>query len=188
MEEKVPVSSRKKAASVLATLSLVFAILSIFLAVGLDIFAFKEAIIQFIIALILPIPAFIVFCLAMVVSCVFIFGIYLLKEYGFWPLDLSIKLFKQIIGDIQITAEQVTLFRAFRFVLLFICFNLLTMAIISKVLNHDKKEEIEYDEEGQPIKKKKDKTVDATSTVAIVFIVLGIIVSLAALMLSTKML
>lgn len=181
-------SGKKKAASVLATLSLVFAILSIFLAIGLDVFAFKEAIFKFIFALILPIPAFIIFVMLMVVSCIFIFGFYLLDQYGFWPLDWAINLFKEMMGDIKITADQIFLFRVFRIVLLVICFSLLTMAIVSKVLDYEKKEMVPEVVEGEePPIKKKDRTTGATSTVAIVFIVLGILVSVAALALSMKM-
>ena len=185
MEEKVQISPRKRAASVLATLSLVFAILSIFLAVGFDIFAFKEAILQFIFAIFLPIPLFIIFFMAMVVSCMLIFGIYLLEEYGFWPLDLSINVAKGVMDDIKITPDQIQLFRTFRYVLLFICINLLAMAIISKVLDHEKKEIVEVVDGEQPTKRK-DRVTGATSTVAIVFIALGIIVSLVALVVSSK--
>lgn len=176
MDEQTNSGSRK-AAKILAIVAMVSAFLAIFLAIVFDIIAFREVILQFIASLILPIIAFVVLFIAMIASFIMIFGIFLVKEYGFWPLTLSIQFFKELLSEIKVTQDAIQTFIMFRFVLLGICATILLAAIVSKVLLGN--EEEQYDANGKRIKKKNG--IRGMSTTAIVFAVLGLIVSLAAL-------
>lgn len=127
-------AKKSSTAKVLSTIALFLAIGAIVLAIIFDITAFAEVVLQFVAALILPIFAFVFLLIAMIASFIFIFGIYLAKEYGFWPLSLSIQFFKEIVDDIEVTQSQIDTFRALRVVLIVICVAIITLAIISKVL------------------------------------------------------
>lgn len=180
--DEIENASKKKAAKVLAIIAMVSVFSAIFLAVAFDIIAFSDVILQFIAALILPIIAFVVLFFAMIVSIIFIFGVLLLEEHGFWPLTLSIQFFKEIIGDIKVTQEAIDKFVLFRIILIVICVTIIVLAIVSKVLNAS--DQPEYTPEGKKIKKKSG--VKAMSTVAIVFAVIGFFVSLAALLITSS--
>lgn len=130
MEEE----KKSSTAKVLSTVALFLAIGAIFLAIIFDIVSFAEVVLQFVLALILPVFAFVFLFIAMIASIIFIFGVYLLEEYGFWPLSLSIQFFKEIVDDIQVTQAQLDTFRGLRVVLIVICIAIITLAIISKVL------------------------------------------------------
>ena len=176
MDEQMNNGSRK-AAKILAIVAMVSAFLAVFLAIIFDIIAFREVILQFVAALILPIIAFVVLCIAMIASFIMIFGIFLVKDYGFWPLTLSIEFFKQILADIKVSQEAIQTFAMFRFVLIGICVTIMALAIVSKVLFDGQEEQCAADGK----KRKKKNGIMRMSTTAIVFSVLGLIVSSVAL-------
>ena len=155
---------------------------AIVLAVIFDIVAFREAILQFVASLILPVIAFVFLCIAMIASIIFIFGIYLLKEYGFWPLTLSIDFFKQLLSEIKISEQALQTFMIFRVVLLAICLCIIAVAIVSKVLSEPQEEKV--DEKGRKIKRKNG--VAAMSSLGLVFGILGLLVSLSAIALVSQ--
>ena len=165
-----------KTAKTLAIVAMVSAFAAIILAIIFDIIAFKEVILQFIASLILPVIAFVFLCIAMIASIVFIFGILLIKEYGFWPLTLSIDFFKQLLSEIKVSHEAIQLFTAFRFVLIFICVCIIIVAVVSKAMMGQ--QDGELDENGKKIKRKNG--VKSMSSVGLVFGILGLIVSLSA--------
>ena len=67
-------------------------------------------------------------------SFILIFGFYLVKEHGFWPLNLSINIYKEILGDVAKAAQgQTDGFIALRFVLIGICAAILILGIIARV-------------------------------------------------------
>ena len=74
----------------------------------------------------------ILLCIAMVITCIFIFGIFLLKENGFWPLKVTIDAFKDIIHSIEITSEQISTFQTLRIVFLIVCITTLILSAIAK--------------------------------------------------------
>ena len=166
-----------KTAKTLAIISMVSAFLAIFLAVVFDVIAFKDVILQFIASLILPIVAFVFLCILMLASIVFIFGILLVKEYGFWPLTLSIDFFKQLLSEIKVTQEALQTFRMFRLILIFICLCIMILAIVSKALLG--RQPKEYDENGK--KRKRKNGVRSMANTGLVLAILGLIVSLSAI-------
>lgn len=166
-----------KTAKTLAIISMVSAFLAIFLAVVFDVIAFKDVILQFIASLILPIVAFVFLCILMLASIVFIFGILLVKEYGFWPLTLSIDFFKQLLSEIKVTQEALQTFRMFRLILIFICLCIMILAIVSKALLG--RQPKEYDENGK--KRKRKNGVRSMANTGLALAILGLIVSLSAI-------
>lgn len=166
-----------KTAKTLAIISMVSAFLAIFLAVVFDVIAFKDVILQFIASLILPIVAFVFLCILMLASIMFIFGILLVKEYGFWPLTLSIDFFKQLLSEIKVTQEALQTFRMFRLILIFICLCIMILAIVSKALLG--RQPKEYDENGK--KRKRKNGVRSMANTGLVLAILGLIVSLSAI-------
>ena len=163
----------KSLAKIFAIVSFVLVFVSIFLAVVFDFVAFKEAVLQFVASLIMPCLAFVVLLMAMVASIIFIFGIVLLKEYGFWPLSLSIQFFKEIIGDIKITSSQIQLFITFRIILLVLCLIVITLAIAARTLSKKNQEA-------------GSRLVKVMSTVSIILAILGIIVSIGMIVISAS--
>ena len=171
MEEQLEIKTNKTP-DILSLIAMLTAILAIPLAIIFDIIAFKEVILQFIAALILPCIAFVVLCFFMIVTIIFIFGIFLIENYGFWPLTLSYQFFKEIIGDIKISQESLALFRVFRIILLVICLTVLILAIVSKGLA-----KADAEASQAPVK----RSVKGKAKAAIVLSILGIIVSVGAI-------
>ena len=172
-----------KTAKTLAIVSMASAFAAILLAIVFDAIAFKEVILQFVASLILPIMAFVVLFIAMIASIICVFGILLLKEYGFWPLTLSIEFFKQLLSEIKVSADALHTFIIFRAVLLVICLCIIILAIASKALSGPKEKNV--DEKGKRIKRKDGAR--AMSTVGLIFGILGLVVSLSAIALVTQM-
>ena len=131
----------KSESRLLSNILVLSVILLVLVAIVGDLIIFSNAVLQFVAALILPCIAFVVLFLAMIASCIFIFGVLLLKEYGFWPLSLSIQFFKEILGDIEISASQLESFRVFRIVLIVLCLTLFILSIVGATLAKNDKEQ-----------------------------------------------
>lgn len=162
--------SNKKACSVIA---FVIVMLSLLTAIISDVVIFHEALLTFFGGILLSIGGFIIMFVAMIVSCMFVFGVYLLNQYGFWPLQLSVNLFKEIIGSIQITPGQIATFRGWRIALLILCIAALILAIMA--LHKD-----EMISKKVPLK--------GMSVVALIFAILGIVVAIGAITISSAIL
>ena len=171
-----------KTARTLAIIAMASAFGAIALAFIFDVIAFREAILQFVLSLILPVIAFIVLVIAMIASIIFVFGLFLLKDYGFWPLILSFEFFKYLLSEIKISQEAIQTFLIFRYVLISICVAIIVVAIVSKALSGPKQKK--FDENGKKIKRK-DGT-RAMSSVGLVFGILGLLVSLVAIVLVSQ--
>ena len=169
-----------KTAKTLAIISMALAFAAIILAVVFDVIALKEVIFQFVLSLILPIIAFVILFIGMIASFIFVFGVFIVKEYGFWPLKLSIDFFEELLSEIKITSEAVQLFLRFRIALAFICACIIVVAILSKVLSGPKEKGV--DENGKKIKRKGG--FRAMSTVGLILGILGLVVSVAAIALA----
>jgi hypothetical protein len=170
MEQKKLVSKK------LATIALILSISAIILATIFDIIAFKDTILQFIAALIIPCFAFILFIIFYFISIVLVFGVYIQESQGFWPTKLTRKLFLEMLGSIKITDKQIQLFQIFRIIIICICVGILILAIIAKI-----KAKKEAKEELLDIKKAKRR--GRTSRI---LSILGILVSVAALFITSK--
>ena len=124
---------------VLSIISFILVLLALLTAFITDIVLFKDAILTFIGGIIASVFIFVIMIFAMIVSIIMIFGIFLLENYGFWPLSVTLDAFRDILNDIVITQEQVSTFISIRVVLLTICISTLIMSIIAKHKEEDQK-------------------------------------------------
>lgn len=171
-------AKQKSESRLISNLCVASIVILILAAVVFDLIVFAEVILKFVAALILPCIAFVIFFVAMIASCMFIFGIYLLEEYGFWPLTLSIQFFDEIMGDITFTTSQLESFRAFRIVLIVLCVAVFVMAIVGKSLaKNDKKNEnyMAY------------HSSNGKCNASMVFAILGILISVAAIAITSAL-
>ena len=105
---------------------------ALLLAVIFDFIAFKDVILHFVAGIIVTGIAFVFLTVMFVASFILVFGFLIIDDYGFWPLKLTVSLFKDILGDIHISAESVQLFFIFRIILFVICIAIVVLAIIAK--------------------------------------------------------
>lgn len=162
--------SNKKACSIIA---FVIVMVSLLTAIISDIVIFRDAILTFFGGILLSIGGFIIMFVAMIVTCILIFGVYLFQQYGFWPVQLSANLFKEVMGSIKITNEQIAIFRGWRYGLLILCIAALILAIMA--LHKD-----EMISKKVPLK--------GMSVVALIFAILGILTALSAIAISSAIL
>ena len=120
-EEKQSLPPKAKVAKIMAIVifSLVMSCLVIALVTDGTIFA--QQIFAFIGGCLGAICAFIFGFILMVFSIVLIFGVYLLEERGFWPLQWASEVFHNALHDAPVTSEQITAMVATRLVILFTC-------------------------------------------------------------------
>lgn len=163
---------------VIALISFILCFVSLILAIIFDFSAFKNVILQFIAALIIPIIVFIMLTILFLVSFILIFGFFLVKTYGFWPLNISVSLFKEIIGEIEFKPDDIQQFRIYRYILLGLCIAILVGAIASKIMK-----KVDY----KKLNITPNKASGKFSTTAIVLSTLGIMVSIGALVIFSRM-
>ena len=153
---------------VLSIISFVLVMLTLLAALISDFVLFQDAILQFIGGILASIFLFIILCIALLASIILVFGIFLIKEHGFWPLSVTISAFKEIIADIEITKEQISTFVSIRIVFLVICVITLVLSIIAKSKRNDQTK--------VPLK--------GMSIVTMVFSILGIVSAASLLVIS----
>lgn len=125
----------------IAIISFILTFTMLTAAIVSDIAIFGEFIFNFVVACVLSPYIFLASILIWLISCVLVFGIYITEEYGFWPLDWTMEAFKEIVGDAQITQQQIDLFRNLRVVILAVCLVSFILSIVA--LKMHKKAKIE---------------------------------------------
>ena len=155
----------------LAIIALVIVLVAIPLALLLDFVAMHEAILQFIGGLFVSVILTVVFFMAFLVSIILIFGIIILQNQGFWPIKLSLQVFKEIMGSITVEAAAIQMFRIFRMIIIAICIAVLIIAIIAK--GKVKAENLET-------KTKEMNEAISISKAAIVLSIIGLVLSVIA--------
>ena len=163
----VMVSSKVQKAFAITSFSLVMT--SLLVAIITDFAIFSEAILTFVAAIILSGIAFVVLFIAMIVTIIFIFGVVLLQQYGFWPLNLSVQFFKEIIGSATISYSQLTAFLGVRIAILVLCIIGVVLASIAKHRNKESKDK-------PPLK--------GLSVVATIFGIIGIVVAIGMILIT----
>ena len=177
-EIKPITKSRTRPYEIIALVSFILCFVSLVLAIIFDFSAFKNVILQFIAALIVPIIVFILLTILFLASFILIFGFFLVKSYGFWPLNISVSLFKEIIGEIEFKPDDIQQFRIYRYILLGLCIAILVGAIASKIMKA-----VDY----KKLNITPNKASGKFSTTAIVLSTLGIMVSIGALVIFSRM-
>lgn len=168
----------KKEIKILAIVCFSLIMAALVTAIVSDAIIVGQSILGFVLALIIAAIAFIVGVILMIISCMLIFGIYLLDQEGFWPIAWAESAFKDVMKDYQVTQAQIDTLITIRIVLLVICISVFIMSII--VVRHVKKI------------KKQDKTINRKptsgfGTVSLVLSILGTIASLGVLAVLTIM-
>lgn len=120
-QEKQPLPPKAKVAKIMAIVifSLVMSCLVIALVTDGTIFA--QQIFAFIGGCLGAICAFIFGFFLMLLSIICIFGIYLLEQNGFWPLQWASEVFHNALKDAPVTSDQITAMVVTRLVILFTC-------------------------------------------------------------------
>lgn len=132
---KESLSNRYKAGRIIAIVAFSLIMAALLTAIINDGVLFASQIFGFIFATFASIMAFLIAIILMVVSCVFVFGIYILSEKGFWPYSWATNVFKTIIADYQMSSEQLQAFMTIRIVLLVVCALAFVLSIVGMVFN-----------------------------------------------------
>ncbi len=114
----------------LSIISFTLVIVTLLAAIISDCIIFHEAILTFLFGAIFSAVVFVLLCAVMLLTIVLVFGVFLLQNYGFWPLNASLSLFKEILSDIQITSQQVTTFQGLRIAFITICILLIIFSLV----------------------------------------------------------
>ena len=162
----------KKEIKILAIVCFSLIMAALVTAIVSDAIIVGQSILGFILALLVATVTFIVGVFLMVVSCMLIFGIYLLEDRGFWPVDWAKSAYNDVMKDYQITNAQIDTLTTIRTILLVICIAVFIASII--VVRHVKKI------------KKQDKTINRKptsgfGTASLVLSILGIIACLGVM-------
>ena len=168
----------KKEIKILAIICFSLIVAALVTAIVSDAIIVGQSILGFVLALIIAVIAFIVGVILMIISCMLVFGVYLLDQEGFWPIAWAESAFKDVMKDYQVTQAQIDTLIIIRIVLLVICISVFIMSII--VVRHVKKI------------KKQDKTINRKptsgfGTASLVLSILGMIASLGVLAVLTIM-
>ena len=119
--------------------ALLTALISDGIIIGRNIFGFALAL--FVSAIVLFAGTILFF-----ISYVLIFGIYLGREYGFWPVAWAKRTFQEVIADYAITIEQIHALLIIRIVLVVICVVVLIMSfVITKQVKAARKKDPEVE-------------------------------------------
>ena len=159
--------SNKKA---LAIISFSVTLTVLLAAIISDIAIFADAILTFIAGTIVAAVAFVFLIILMIMSCILVFGIIILQNHGFWPLNLTYEFYQEMLHDIKISPEQISLFQGLRIAFLIIC--IITLILASIALHKD-----EMINEKVPLK--------GMSVVALIFSILGIVTAIGMLVITS---
>ena len=170
MAEVVKRSGVARAAQVIAIIAFALVMSALATALITDIVLFAQQIFGFIAACLVSAIVFILGFILMIISCILIFGIYLLGDRGFWPLDWAAGTFQQIIDENRITPEQVAVFGGIRIFLIISCVLVLVLSIICLALNKSVKKE------------ERAKVTTPFGVVGIVFSILGLLSAICMLL------
>ena len=97
----------KKEIKILAIVCFSLIMAALVTAIVSDAIIVGQSILGFVLALIIAVIAFIVGVILMIISCMLIFGIYLLDQEGFWPIAWAESAFKDVMKDYQVTQTQI---------------------------------------------------------------------------------
>ena len=133
-----------KATKTLATICFYLILAALVSAIISDIIILNQQILGFIVAIIASVVVFLFAIFLMLVSIILIFGIYLLKQDGFWPIAWANNTFHEVMRDYQITQGQLNDLFVIRIILLVVCITALVIAIIAKArIKKEKKKDPE---------------------------------------------
>ncbi len=169
-----PTNKMAKAAKIIAIVIFALILTALIGAIVSDIVIFSAQIAGFIVACIMAIAAFFIGIILMVLSIVCIFGVYLLEEYGFWPLTWMNNAFMEVMSDLGVTQEQINILITVRIILLIICILVFAASIVALTLAKKAKKENPEIKQG---------LTKAFSIVALILSILGLFAATAMMLL-----
>lgn len=168
---EITLSKKDKAIKILSIIVFSLIMSALLTALISDGIILSKQILGFIFALVASALVFVFAIICMVISIMLIFGAYLLKSEGFWPMKWAVSAYKSIMADYVLTAEQIHSALVIRIILLVICVIVFIASIVAiAMLKRAKKNNKE-------IKRKMETTF---SVLALIFSILGMIVCLGA--------
>lgn len=129
-----------------------------------DFVIFKDFILTFIGGMLITGVLFIILFIGFVLSIFLVFGIGIVKDSGFWPLSISISMFKEILDDAYMSDDQIRTFIILRIAIIIMLISMFILAIVANKMH--KRRIIEKDPNIRIIK--------PFSVVAIVYSILAI--------------
>ena len=82
-------------------------------------------------AIIVSVFVFFISIMLMIISIILIFGFYLLKEYGFWPITWTSSAFKSVVSGAKIDSATISSFVGVRVFLIILCILIFILSIVS---------------------------------------------------------
>ena len=179
VETPKPKRAFQRAALIISIVCFVLVFGLLLLAIISDILIFAQQLIMFVVAVLGAAVAFMFGFILLVLSCVLIFGVYIIESVGFWPYDWAKQAFTEIIKDAEITNAQLNFLIGVRIALLAGCIFVFLSAVAALVF--------------VTIAKKQNKNIGvkirqgltrAFSIISIVFSVMGFFMALIVLLLA----
>ncbi len=174
MEEEIKELDQKpkRPSKILAGTSLGLTIFSILLAGLFDFIAFKESILTLIGGIFVAAAAAAILMIIFFITIIMIFGIILVQNHGFWPMQYIKDIISDIFGSIEFVPSQMSTFRIFRIILLVLCVADIVVSIIAL---------IKYKQElAQGIAKRYEATKPMATT-SLVLAIIGALLSIGAI-------
>ena len=168
---EITLSKKDKAIKILSIIVFSLIMAALLTALISDGIILSKQIFGFIFALVASAVVFVFAIICMIISIMLIFGAYLLKSEGFWPMNWTVSAYKSIMADYVLTAEQIHSALLIRIILLVICVIVFIASIVAlAMLKRAKKNNKEI----------KRKMETAFSVLALIFSIFGMIVCLGA--------
>lgn len=123
-----------KAARILSIIAFSLVLAALLSAFIFDIVIFAKQVIVFAFALFAGAAAFVIAIIFMIISLVLIFGIYLLKTEGFWPVQWAKTIYLGIMSENKLSPEQIHQMIVVRIVLVSICVLIFILCIVALAL------------------------------------------------------
>lgn len=172
MEEQVNKISGKTLSIIGFIFVLVFPIINLIF----DFMIFSDLIGQFFLAILASGLVFFVGILLMFVTIIFIFGIYLLQDGGFWPLNWANTVFSEIIQEASISSSQIDGFIVLQILSLILYITIFILMIVALSLNR------KYKKDNVGVRSRLPK---AFGTISLILSIFGIISSIGLISLFT---
>ena len=124
-----------KGAKALAILAFLFVLGAFVFALISDFTIFSDQIKGFFGGIVGAIVTFIAGCVVWLITIIFVFGIPLTQNEGFWPLKWAANAFHDALSENPLTESQISTFTAIRIVIILICALAFILAIIALAVN-----------------------------------------------------
>ena len=166
---------KAKAAKIIAIIAFCLVFSALAFAIISDVIVFAQQIIMFIVACFAAVALLIIGFILMIVSIVFVFGIYLLEEYGFWPINWAFDGFNEVLADAAFTSEQAQLLVAIRIILVICCVVGFVLSIVALSLKKSAEKD-GYQE--------KQKLTKSFGVLSLIFSILGFFMGIFVLIIA----